>query len=419
MNVIILSTGDELVLGQNVDTNSAWLSAQLSACGAMTVYHKTLGDDICGVSGAIRDAVIEADLVILTGGLGPTKDDITREALATVLDVPLELHTPSVQRIRNFFKKIGRPCPMSNDAQAMCPRGATMLDNNWGTAPGIAARIGQARFFAFPGVPHEMRRMFQKYIFPLLAKGRGRTILTESVVAFGAGESFVASRLGSLMLRSRNPLVGTTVSEGMITVRIRSDFASAAEAATRLNSTVGAVERRLGKLVIGCSHTSLQQVVGELLKKFRKTTVTAESCTGGLVGKMLTEPAGSSDWYRGGWIAYSNQLKETALGVPARLIARHGAVSEPVARAMAEGALSRSGADYALAVTGIAGPGGGSSRKPVGTVWLAMAEATRGGIKVTSQLSKFRGERETIRGYAAKTLLNMLRLSLLSRRKPA
>lgn len=417
MNAIILSTGDELVLGQHVDTNSAWLSTQLSAGGAMTLYHMTVGDDLAAVCKAIRDAASEADLVILTGGLGPTKDDITREALAAVLAVPLELHEPSVRRIRKFFKKIGRPCPMTNDVQAMYPRGTLMLDNKWGTAPGISASIGRARFFAFPGVPHEMRHMFQEYVLPLLTKGQGRTILTESVVVFGAGESRVALRLGALMRRNRNPVVGTTVSEGLITVRIRSDFLSAVEAGRRLNSTLRMIEKRLGKLVVGRGSKSLQQVAGGLLQRQGKTVATAESCTGGLVGKMLTDVAGSSDWYRGGWIVYSNQLKETQLGVPAGMLANHGAVSDPVARAMAAGALARSGADFALAVTGVAGPGGGTLRKPVGTVWIAMAEAAPGGMKVISHRSVFNGERETIRGYAAKSALNMLRLALLRMRK--
>lgn len=413
MNAVILSTGDELALGQSIDTNSAWLSAELTARGVMTLYHKTVGDDLKRVSETIREAAGSADLVILTGGLGPTMDDVTRKALALVLDAPLELHKPSLRRIRRFFKKLNRSCPAANNVQAMCPRGAEILDNDWGTAPGLGARIGRTIFFAFPGVPYEMKRMFPRYVLPVLARRTGRTILAESIATFGAGESMVASRLGGLMRRDGNPLVGTTVSEGIISVRIRSDGASAVEAKRRLSATVKAVESKLGELVIGRGSTSLSLVTGDLLRRRRLMVATAESCTGGLLAKMLTDVPGSSAWYRGGWVVYSNSLKETQLGVPAHLIAKHGAVSEPVARAMAEGALARSGADCALATTGIAGPGGGSFRKPVGTVCIALAVSSAGGMTVTAQILRFPGERETIRGYAARSALNMLRLHLL------
>lgn len=414
MNAVILSTGDELALGQNVDTNSAWLSAQLSARGIMTVYHKTVGDDLAAVSESIREAARAADLVILTGGLGPTMDDVTRQALAQVMGGPLVLHKPSLRRIRSFFKSLHRPCPAANFIQAMCPKGAEVLDNNWGTAPGIAATLGRARFFAFPGVPHEMKRMFPCYVLPELARRTGRTILTESIPTFGAGESTVAELLGALMRRDRNPLVGTTVSEGIITVRIRSDAASASAARRKLTAAVKTVKKRLGDLVIGCAGASLPVAVGDLLRARKMTVATAESCTGGLVAKMITDVPRSSEWFTGGWVVYSNNLKTTQLGVSAAMLARHGAVSEPVARAMAEGALAGSGADFALATTGVAGPGGGSRGKPVGTVWIAMAVARAGGPVVTSRVIRFHGEREIVRGYAAKTALNMLRIHLLN-----
>lgn len=413
MNAVILSTGDELVLGQTIDTNSAWLSAQLSGRGVMTLYHKTVGDDLKSVAEAICEGAAVADLLILTGGLGPTADDVTREALARVLNAPLKLHKPSIMRIRRFFKKIKRACPAANDVQAMCPSGADLLDNDWGTAPGLFARIGKAMFFAFPGVPYEMKRMFPRYVLPVLAGNKGKTILTESIVTFGAGESMVASLLGNLMKRDGNPLVGTTVSEGIVTVRIRSEGGSVTGAKRILSSTVKDVEKRLGELVIGRGSVSLPGVLGGLLAKRHMMVASAESCTGGLVAKMLTDVPGSSGWFCGGWVVYSNVLKETQLAVPAELLAKHGAVSEAVVRAMAEGALAVSGVDYSLATTGIAGPCGGSRRKPVGTVWIAMAVLAAGGPKVTSQVITFPGERETIRGYAAKTALNMLRLHLL------
>ncbi|MEI6970664.1 MAG: competence/damage-inducible protein A [bacterium] len=412
MRAVILSTGDELVLGQNVDTNSAWISSQLSAHGVMSLYHKTVGDDAAAVAMAICEASRAAELVILTGGLGPTMDDVTRPALAAALGTKLVLDRQALKHIRTFFRKLNRTCPVANEVQALCPVGAALLCNNWGTAPGIRAKLGQALFLAFPGVPYEMRNMFHCYVVPLLAGRTGRTILTEAIVTFGAGESMVAEQLGTLMRRDRNPLVGTTVSEGIVTVRIRSAGVSQAQAMKRLAATVASIERRLGDLVIGHGVVSLPAVVGALLKARNMTVATAESCTGGLVAKMLTDVPGSSAWYRGGWVAYSNSMKEAQLGVPGSVLLRYGAVSEQAAKAMAEGALRRSGADFALSTTGVAGPGGGSSRKPVGTVWLALASERSGQVAVTTRLVRFPAEREIVRGYAARTALNMLRLHI-------
>jgi nicotinamide-nucleotide amidase len=413
MNAIILATGDELVLGQNVDTNSAWLSEQLAAHGVMTLQHRTVGDDLNAIIAVIREAAQAAELVILTGGLGPTRDDLTRDALAAVLNAPLEPHEPSLERIRRFFHKLGRPTPETNNVQALCPNGAEMLDNDWGTAPGIVAKVGTARVFALPGVPAEMKPMFERHILPVIKGESGRTILTGAIRTFGAGESMIAEKLGTLMQRDRNPLVGTTASGGMVTVRIRSDYPSPQKAEREMADTIKEVEKRLGDLVFGRGEESLPKVVGDLLKRRAETVATAESCTGGLVGTMLTDVAGSSAYYRGSWITYSNRLKEQELGVSKEILIRDGAVSEPVARAMAERAVNKSSADYALALTGIAGPDGGTTEKPVGTVWIALARSTPDGTVTTAECFKFPGDRQAIRDRAAKTALNMLRLELV------
>jgi nicotinamide-nucleotide amidase len=417
MNAVILATGDELVLGQNTDTNSVWLSGRLASRGVMTLYHKTVGDDLDAIAGALREAAQAAELVILTGGLGPTRDDLTREAFARVLGVPLELHEPSLERIRLFFQKLGRPMPETNHVQALYPRGADVLDNDWGTAPGIAATIGSARAFAFPGVPGEMEGMFERYVLPITQNQSGRAILTETMQTFGAGESLIAEKLGNLMRRDCNPLVGTTASGGVVAVRIRSDYPSAAKAERELADVVLQVEKRLGDLVFGRGGISLAQAVGNLLKSRWKTVATAESCTGGLVGKLLTDVPGSSVYYRGGWVVYSNRFKERELGISMEIIIGHGAVSEQVARLMAENAVNRTGADYALALTGIAGPDGGSVEKPVGTVWIAMARKAPDGPVVSAECFKFPGNRDMVRDRAAKTALNMLRLDLMKEHK--
>lgn len=413
MNAVILSVGDELVLGQTVDTNSAWISARLSANGVMTVYHKTVADDQTAIAAAVREAAGVAELVIVTGGLGPTPDDLTRQALADVLGKPLDLHPPSLERIRRFFKALGREMAPSNRIQAMVPRGGEMLDNDWGTAPGIKLKLGAASVFVFPGVPREMMPMFDRSVLTTLARTSGRTILTETVQTFGAGESTVAEALGDLMRRDRNPTVGTTVSGGIVSVRIRSDFPTPAPARVHLTRVTKDVEERLGSWVFGRGTTTLQETVGRLLQQSGRTVATAESCTGGLLARLLTDTPGASAYYRGGWVVYSNSLKQHALGVPEAVLAAHGAVSEEVVCLLASQAMCEAGADFALAVSGVAGPDGGSVEKPVGTVWIALATGGASKTQVAAERFLFPGDREMVRDRAAKAALNMLRLCLL------
>jgi nicotinamide-nucleotide amidase len=413
---VILSIGDELVLGQTVDSNSAHLSARLAEIGIPTVYHQTVPDDEEAIGRALRVAAREATLVLVTGGLGPTPDDLTRQALAAFLRVPLELHPPSLTLVEDFFRRIGRAMPAANRVQAMCPRGAVMLDNECGTAPGIRARKDDVDIVAMPGVTREMKAMFERHVAPGLAAGAGRVILTRAVHTFGMGESAVAEQLGSLMDRRRNPLVGTTVSGGVVSVRIRSEFPVRSQAQSELDRTAEEVIRILAPAVFGVDHVTLPEAVGALLREKRQTVVTAESCTGGLVAKMLTDVPGSSDYFLGGWVVYGNDLKTGELDVPAAIIASAGAVSEPVARIMAERALVKGKADFALATTGIAGPNGGSADKPVGTVWIGFARRPGGDIQSRAERFQFRGVRETIRERTAKAALNVLRLELLAPR---
>lgn len=412
MNVVILSVGDELILGQTVDTNSAWLSAQLVDQGVMVAYHKTVADDQAAIAAAIREAVEGAPLVIVTGGLGPTADDLTRQALADVVGKPLDLHPPSLHRIRAFFKALGREMPVTNRIQAMVPRGSEMLDNDWGTAPGLKIRKGRATVFAFPGVPREMVPMFERYVLPTLARKAGRTILTETLRTFGAGESTVAETLGELMRRDGNPMVGTTVSGGIVSVRIRSDFPNGDQARRHLERVVAVVEARLGTLVFGRGTETLPSVVGQRLREAGRTVTTAESCTGGWLARLLTDSPGASQYYVGGWVVYSNAMKHRELRVSEAVLAEHGAVSEETVRLLATHARDKAGADYALAVSGVAGPDGGSEAKPVGTVWIALASGQGPGAKVVAERFQFPGDREMVRDRAAKMALNMLRLEL-------
>jgi nicotinamide-nucleotide amidase len=418
MQAIILSIGDELVLGQTVDTNSAYLSAELVRMGIGTLYHQTVADDRAAIAEAIVLASKKVELVIITGGVGPTDDDLTRDALADAMGAPLVEHAGSVEAIRQMFTRRGRVMHDRNKLQALHPAGSEVIPNTCGTAPGIKARLNRATMYVTPGVPSEMFAMFRLAILPDIQKntsgggaggGRG-VILTAKVNTFGAGESTVAEKLGDLMDRKRNPVVGTTVAGGVVSVRVRSEFAQVAEAQRAMDDTFSQIERKLGPIVYGRDNDTLQHSVLHLLKERKQTLATAESCTGGLLGAMLTDIPGSSAAYLGGWVTYANHMKARELGVPAALLERHGAVSQEVVRAMAQGAIEQSGADWSLAITGIAGPDGGTAEKPVGTVWVGLG---RKGAATDAFRFDLGGEREIIRDRSAKSALQLLRFALM------
>ncbi|MFP4223826.1 MAG: competence/damage-inducible protein A [Phycisphaeraceae bacterium] len=416
---VILSIGDELVLGQTLDTNGAWLAAKLAERGLQAAWHQTLPDDRDAIAEALAAASERAELVLVTGGLGPTEDDLTRQALARAMGQPLELDEVSLARIEAFYRERGREMPERNRVQAMRPRGATMIDNDAGTAPGVFAELGRARIYIMPGVPWEMKRMWGQSIEPDVAglAGGRQVVLATKINTFGDGESDAAERLGELMDRRRNPKLGTTVTGGIVSVRVRSEFPTAERAKDELEKTVAAVIERLGAVVFGRDEDTLQDAVVRLLERHGKRLVTAESCTGGLIGAMIADVPGCSQSYMGGWVTYSNVLKVEQLGVAKEALESVGAVSEEVARAMAAGAIRKAmGADFSLAVTGIAGPEGGTKEKPVGTVWLALGvrdEQDAGRVTTRALRLTLPGGRGAVRDRAAKCALQMLRLHLL------
>ena len=441
MDAIVLSIGDELVLGQTVDTNSAWLSAQLAAVGCAVTAHVTVADDQPAIEQAIRESIPHCDYLLISGGLGPTEDDLTRQALAAVLRLPLDMNDEWLAELTKFFSARGRPMPPANRIQAMIPRGAQMIFNTAGTAAGIRANVRRmplihqangakgiratygreydprCEVFVMPGVPKEMKIMFQRDVLPMIATaGGGAVILSRTLHTFGLGESAVAERLGDLMHRGRNPSVGTTVSNGVVSLRINARFGVLPEARARLEETEAACRAALGSLIFGRDEETLQEVVGRLLKSSpdAATVSTAESCTGGLLGKMLTDIPGSSAYFSFGWVTYANIAKEEMLGVSPELLRLHGAVSEPVVLAMAAGARSRAHSTYAISISGIAGPDGGTPTKPVGTVCIALAW----GDGAEARTFVFPGDREFIRGRSAKMALTLLRYRLLGERVP-
>jgi len=425
MHAIVISIGDELVLGQTLDANSAWLSARLAEEGIATRYHQTVADDLATITEAIGLAAARAELVLMTGGLGPTEDDLTRQALAEALDSPLVTDADGLAQIEAFFAARGKTMPERNKVQANRPEAARVILNDAGTAPGIGATLGQARVYALPGVPREMRRMWEVAIAPALtdaAQDRPRDVIrTRKLNTFGLGESDVAELLEHRMRRDGNPMVGTTVANGIVSVRLRAQFPTGDEADRALDDMTRQVESCVGPILFGRDEATLQAAVVSLLIERGLTAATAESCTGGVIGAMLTDVSGSSAAYRGGWVTYTNEMKQTELGVPAAVLEAHGAVSEPVVRALAAGAVECSGADLAVGVSGVAGPGGGSDEKPVGTVWIALgyrdtSSSAAAASRITTAAMRFHlpGDRAAVRDRAAKCALQMIRLHLMN-----
>lgn len=412
MNVILLSIGDELILGQTVDTNAAWLSAELARVGIRVCEHITVGDDQHAIAEHFRRAAEKVDAVIATGGLGPTDDDLTRHGLAEVLGTALELNADVLEKLKAFFVRIGHPMADTNRIQAMVPRGATVLPNPVGTACGLLGRLGSTDIFVMPGVPREMKQMFAEQVLPRLRERGGAqgALLTRCLHTYGEGESTVAQRLGDLMTRARNPVVNCTVSGGVVSLRINAHAETVAAAAAMISPVEQALRKRLGDLIYGADDQTLPEVVGRLLTERKQTVSVAESCTGGWISKLLTDIPGSSQYYLNGWVVYSNQGKTDFLGVEPELIGRYGVVSEPVVAALAESARSKSGADIGIAVSGIAGPTGGTEQKPVGMVCLALTNSPQ----THTHCLTFPGDRERVRLRASLTALNLLRLKLLN-----
>ena len=405
----IISVGNELLAGRIVDTNVGYLSRQLLSKGIPTVSCYTVGDEINAVAKAISQAAEQADIVLITGGLGPTDDDLTRQALAKFLGVRLEFREELLAQISEFFLKRDIKMSQNNKVQAYLPAGAAALANNVGTAPGIVAEHEGKIFVCFPGVPAEMGQMFEESVAARLEEaGGGQVVLTRKLNCFGTGESVIAEKLGDLMHRGRNPLINCTASGGIITLYIVATAKDKDVAEQMAEKDLNLLRQILGDLAYGADEQTLAEVVGAKLSSHRKSLAVAESCTGGLIGKLLTDVPGSSDYFTCGWVTYNNEAKIRELGVDRILLEKFGAVSEEVAAAMAKGARTKADTDFAIGVTGIAGPGGGTEQKPVGLVYIAVD----GGGRPDVQRHVFSHHREHIRYRAALTALNMLRLKL-------
>lgn len=408
----IIAIGSELLTPQRTDTNSLLVTEHLNSLGIEVVAKLVIGDDLERLATAIKAATERSDIVILIGGLGPTEDDLTRDAAACALGRKLVLSLQQESVLIQRFRQINRPMAPNNLRQAYLLEGAEAMANPHGTAPGQFLSTSRGALAMLPGPPRELKAMIESELIPRLRPVCPlQLIRTRCFRITGIGESDLDALIAPVYSKYKNPATTVLSAPGDLFVSLRAICGTEAEAETLLREVGNPIAQLLGDRVYSeKANESLEQVVGCLLRKRLAKVATAESCTGGLVASRLTEHAGSSDFFLGGYVAYTNRQKEDVLGVPAKVIAKHTAVSEPVAAAMAEGARERSGATYAISTTGYAGPSGGTEYDPVGTVYFGIAgpAATRV-IRVRYGLDRYR-----IRTLATQAALDLLRKTLLA-----
>lgn len=409
MRIEIVNTGTELMLGQVINTHAAYFGEQLLPLG-LRVQRQTCIPDGDPIAEVLHEAFARADVILITGGLGPTSDDITREILSAMLGMELRLNEAIVENIREKFRKFGREMPEVNRRQAMVPEGAVVLDNPNGTAPGLYFPAIEGRnphLFLLPGPPRELRPMFEDLVRPRLeawlADEHGSVPTYRTFRIMGVGESSIAEQLEDSIQALGELELGYCARLGEVDVRViaGTDILDRVEALVRAH---------FPEQLVSTSAQSIQEVVVQLLKERSQWIATAESCTGGHIADLITNVPGASSVFWQGYVTYANDAKVELLGVPEALLAEHGAVSEPVAVAMAEGCLKRSNVHHALAVTGIAGPDGGTADKPLGTVFIAQASV---GNETFVKRYRFPGERLSFKERVARMALDLTRKRIL------
>jgi nicotinamide-nucleotide amidase len=405
VNLELVTVGTELLLGFTVDTNSAEIARRAGAIGVRVVRRTSVGDTDAEIGGAVLEALGRTGAVLSTGGLGPTSDDVTKTAVAAALGLPLRFADHVWDDLLERYQGLGRTPSPSNRTQAMVPEGAVVLRNRWGTAPGLWIDSPRGLVIMLPGVPREMRMLLEHEVLPRLAeRAGGRVVRSRTVRTTAIPESTLADRLGDVEQAVAPATLAYLPGVEGVDLRLTVRGLESGESDRVLERASAEVARRAGEFVYALDESSLAERLVDALRTRGRRVAVAESCTGGLIGGRITDVPGSSDVFDGGVIAYANAVKRRELGVPPEVLDVHGAVSEPVACAMAEAARTRFGTDYGIGVTGIAGPGGGTPEKPVGLVWFAVA----GPDGTSAHRSIFPGSREEIRARAAQTGLYLL-----------
>ena len=411
----IVTIGTEILLGDLVDTNTAWLSEHLAALGVGIYRHTTVGDNRARIVAALKEAAARADLVITTGGLGPTSDDLTNECLAAITGREMVEYPEAREHVDTMFRKFGRKPTANNYKQALFPEGTRLIPNPLGTAMGALLEDDGTLFATLPGVPSEMKRMFEDTLEPLIRERSDGSIVSKTLWFAGIGESALAEQVQDF-LDATDPTVAPLAGQGKVRLRITTRAATPEEAENKIVPVEKEILARLGDYYFGENDETLESAVGRLLKEQGVTLALAESCTGGLLAKRLTDIAGSSAYFKEGLVTYTNESKERLLGVPKGMLLEHGAVSEPVAHHMAEGVRKLASSDYGLSVTGIAGPDGGTKEKPVGLVFVGLSDAG-GTVAERLDLTAWARSREAIRERSANRAFDLLRLRLEERNK--
>ena len=405
MNAELIAVGTEILLGDIVNTDAQLISQGLSELGINVFYQTVVGDNPARLRHVVETARDRADIIITTGGLGPTLDDLTKETLAAVFGKKLALHQPSLDRIKDFFQTIGREMTPNNEKQAWLPEGCTVFVNEWGTAPGCAFEAYGKHVLMLPGPPRECNPMWKECAMPYLYKLAGGCIVSRNIRVFGLGESNMEAILHDMMAESKNPTIAPYAKTSECFARVTAKADTPEQCETLLEPVVEKICGLLGEDVYGVDVDSLEQVVGDGLRQRGLTLAVAESCTGGLLSKRITDIPGCPDYYLGGVCSYANSVKMNVLGVKKETLDADGAVSPEVAEQMAEGVARALGADIGVGTTGIAGPGGGTDDKPVGLVYISVWYK---GQHFTRKMQSMNG-RDRIRMQAASTALDLIR----------
>lgn len=401
----VLAVGTELLMGQIANTNAQYISNRLPEAGIGVYYHSVVGDNPARLKECLTIALGRSDVVIMTGGLGPTQDDLTKETVAGIFGKKLVLHQPSLDKLTNFFAKHNRTMTENNVKQAYFPENCIIIENHNGTAPGCLIEASGKVVILLPGPPSEMKPMFEEFVMPFFKDQLDYKIVSKYLRIFGIGESAMETQILDLIGKQTNPTIAPYAKEGEVTVRVTARCAKHETGDKLINPVVEEIIRRLGDTVYSTENKNLDEVTGELLMKHQITLSLAESCTGGLVAAKLTAIPGISSVFNRGFVTYSNEAKMEHLGVRAETLQQHGAVSSETAEEMAAGARRVSETDIGVSITGIAGPGGGTEEKPVGTVFIALAD----GKGVQSKHLQLWGSRDRIRSVTALHVFDMIR----------